>query len=1081
MKKRPFNSKMSKNSKKLTMALVLAVSISVPVHALEGEVTFVEHDTIIPGFVYSNRVANTSGGRIESFTLSLDPSSTAYPIAVQGSGSVYSGGNIEKAISYAEDLGYNVVGAINSDYFSFSTGVPFGIVIEDGIYKSSPSEYSSILFNGSQTTILGGYLTVPIGIMNQRIGEYVTVLNFNKYRAETGGLYLMNSDFSTTTRTTTDGVMVRMVPTYEALASENGGKLTVDTTMTLTVVEVARTDGAWDIGENDYILTAGANSGYLELLLDYQIGDQINLTVSTDNYALQQAQWATGGGDIMIDDGILTNTNGWEHIAEGDAPRTAFGLKADGTMVFYAVDGRQSDYSVGLTQTEVAYHLLEEGCVMAVNLDGGGSTSFAVSSTDVPNVLPTAEVVNSPSEGYLRNCATFMLLVDPQVPYTLTLMSEAETVLIGSHMSLGRSEVRDVNGTILGIYPTDGTLESLSNLGYIGSHVDYEGYAVYDYSPLEPGIEEFYITGNGLSGRHELNVVNTLTSLEIMDTAMNSPITEVQVMPYETLSLGYRGNLNGGDVYANGGALSWSVVAAEGVESNEKIGSVDGSGVFTAGEEDCIIELKAGGLTTRVAVTVKTDFSDVPLEHWAYESITYLKNNGLVSGISETEYGMGYEIRRGDFVLMLYGALGSPEVTAYANFSDVSAEDYYYTAISWASGAGVVTGLGDGSFGAQSSITREQAMVILFKAYQTVGKDLPIASLSNLAAYTDQGDVSDYALRAVSALLSQGVVGDISTTIYPKIPLARESMALYLYDLFHYVEKETIAPTQFAVHPNEIYLLPGADYTLLPMLDPVGSSAVITWSSSDPSAVSVDSNGKITNVFTGQGQPVVTVTGRTGSLSASCIVRCVPEGTEIPEVPSLNLGGTTTTTPSVTTPPEDTTTTTPEDTTTTTPDSGNTGALIETASTGFVIGTPGKLNVRTGAGSDYDVVAQVDEGEIVTLHGKTSSNWYQISYQYTNTETGASTTVQGYVMGEYVEEKVIVGTVVAEVGLNMRTGAGTAFDVIVKLPNGSQVAVLQMFDGWYKIQANINGTLTIGFVASDFLEIASNDIAVISG
>ena len=47
-------------------------------------------------------------------------------------------------------------------------------------------------------------------------------------------------------------------------------------------------------------------------------------------------------------------------------------------MVFYAVDGRQSGYSAGLTQKDLADELLQQGCQWAVNLDGGGSTTLSV-------------------------------------------------------------------------------------------------------------------------------------------------------------------------------------------------------------------------------------------------------------------------------------------------------------------------------------------------------------------------------------------------------------------------------------------------------------------------------------------------------------------------------------------------------------------------------------------------------------------------------------------------------------------------------------------------------------------------------
>ena len=60
----------------------------------------------------------------------------------------------------------------------------------------------------------------------------------------------------------------------------------------------------------------------------------------------------------MIAGGKMTDSSTW-HYATGQAPRTAVGVKEDGTMVFYAVDGRQSGYSAGLTQKDLADELLQ--------------------------------------------------------------------------------------------------------------------------------------------------------------------------------------------------------------------------------------------------------------------------------------------------------------------------------------------------------------------------------------------------------------------------------------------------------------------------------------------------------------------------------------------------------------------------------------------------------------------------------------------------------------------------------------------------------------------------------------------------
>ena len=70
-------------------------------------------------------------------------------------------------------------------------------------------------------------------------------------------------------------------------------------------------------------------------------------------------------------------------------------MKADGTLLLYAVDGRQSGYSNGVSEANLAAELRDQGCVWAVNLDGGGSTTMSVL---LPGQDGTA-LVNKPSDG----------------------------------------------------------------------------------------------------------------------------------------------------------------------------------------------------------------------------------------------------------------------------------------------------------------------------------------------------------------------------------------------------------------------------------------------------------------------------------------------------------------------------------------------------------------------------------------------------------------------------------------------------------------------------------------------------------
>ena len=82
-------------------------------------------------------------------------------------------------------------------------------------------------------------------------------------------------------------------------------------------------------------------------------------------------------------------------------------MKADGTVIFYTIDGRQSGYSVGASENLLAQRLLELGCTTAICLDGGGSTTLTATLPD----STSSERINSPSDGSERAVSTQIFLV----------------------------------------------------------------------------------------------------------------------------------------------------------------------------------------------------------------------------------------------------------------------------------------------------------------------------------------------------------------------------------------------------------------------------------------------------------------------------------------------------------------------------------------------------------------------------------------------------------------------------------------------------------------------------------------------
>lgn len=916
-------------------ALVLAAVLAVPpVSAYAGEKKLQTAAEVTKGLTYFNTVTEKDGSRVESFALELEQRGNVRPILLQSSGTVYGTATVNKAIANAEALGYRVLGAVNTDYFSTSTGVPMGIVIEDGVYKSGAEGRPAVAFTGRRADLVESPV-VTMTLTNRENDAEIAVPHFNKWRSPTGGLYLLNGDFSTvSTRTTTSGWYVRM---QVVTRSGDIPKLNVNSRLTLEVTEVLRTDQAAVIGEGEYILTADDASRLDDIFAAFSVGDRVILETECENKILSAAHWAGGTGDVMILDGEMTDSAGWTHIKEGKAPRTAMGVKADGTLLLYAVDGRQSGYSTGLTQKDLAAELLEQGCEWAVNLDGGGSTTMSV---HIPGTGAPA-VQNTPSDGKVRSCATYLLLVTKEEgdgePDRLAMAENGLVVLTGSSVALPETVVLDDGLNVLDEPLTDLTITSRNGLGDVAEGIYTAG--------TEPGTDTLRLRSRrlGVEGTVQIHVVDSLTGLTVTRADSGTPITNLTVKPGETVPLSVTGTYWEREALRPGTqSVSWSVT--------EGFGSVDENGLFTAGEAggSGTVTAEVGGLTQTVTLSMTNVHTDVTEEHWAYQAVKYCYETGIVGGISTTQFGRDNQIRRGDFMLMLYNAVGRPQVTAECAFTDVSPEDYYYTALAWGQNAGLASGTGNGAYSPTASVTREQAFTILRQAMPLLGKECPTGSLKVLEQFSDRAQIADYAKGHTATLVAQGVVSGKGDGIDPKGNLTRAEMAALLYKLITYtpITEDIPAPTQPALtlDRTELTLPSAGSAALTAILDPAEEGAVITWSTSDPDAAVVTADGVVTNLLAdGEGR-TVTVTAAWGEQTAECSVYCEP----------AKLYGT-------------------------------------------VINAEKGLNVRSGPGTDSAVVGGVaNEARVIVLSAE--NGWLHILYR-----GKAGQAAVGYVSGAYVQ------------------------------------------------------------------------------
>lgn len=172
-------------------------------------------------------------------------------------------------------------------------------------------------------------------------------------------------------------------------------------------------------------------------------------------------------------------------------------------------------------------------------------------------------------------------------------------------------------------------------------------------------------------------------------------------------------------------------------------------------------------------------FTDVKAEDWFYDEVSYVKSENLMNGTSDTAFAPNDSTTRGMIVTVLWRLSGSPEVGGMIEFSDVEQDAYYADAILWAVKNNIVLGYGDGKFGPNDDITREQLATILYRYSDDKSYEESDADLSK---FKDADKISGYATDAFKWAIAQGIIGGMGdSTLAPQGNATRAQVATILY------------------------------------------------------------------------------------------------------------------------------------------------------------------------------------------------------------------------------------------------------------------------------------------------------------
>ena len=112
---------------------------------------------------------------------------------------------------------------------------------------------------------------------------------------------------------------------------------------------------------------------------------------------------------------------------------------------------------------------------------------------------------------------------------------------------------------------------------------------------------------------------------------------------------------------------------------------------------------------------VEAGYTDVTEANWFYKAVTYVTENGLVDGETETTFAPSADMTRADMIVALYRMAGSPEVTGENPFTDVAADADYYAAVIWGTSNGVINGTSETTFSPDDSLQRQAFATMLYR------------------------------------------------------------------------------------------------------------------------------------------------------------------------------------------------------------------------------------------------------------------------------------------------------------------------------------------------------------------------------
>ena len=258
-------------------------------------------------------------------------------------------------------------------------GVIKNLHIQNGRVISPPDDYACFGVTKSGEFLMEN---VKMNLSIKVAGKEIHVQGLNQERDNNGQISFYTPQFGSSTRTNGG---------CEVVLSDVAQPLTPKYQSRFTVSDV-NNSGNTGIPKDGFVLSARSGSDAAKILSNLKFGDQGEITLSFLPEEWNEVVEGIGGNSWLVKHGKIYKAGHEGPKANRDDPRTALGYN-DKKLFLIVVDGRQGGYSNGMSYDDVAAAMIELGATEAINLDGGGSSTFIVNG----------KLINRPSDGRERD------------------------------------------------------------------------------------------------------------------------------------------------------------------------------------------------------------------------------------------------------------------------------------------------------------------------------------------------------------------------------------------------------------------------------------------------------------------------------------------------------------------------------------------------------------------------------------------------------------------------------------------------------------------------------------------------------